>query len=186
MEKDSHTMEEINIGAMNSLVDATTEHLRTAHGEDVEFIMADERYALATGLAHEVFKKPEFKKMEITEKIDKIALNRFLGIPLFFAAMWLVFKLTFDLSKPFAEWMSAMTAGPLKGWAVAIMVLIKAPDWTASLLTDGIIAGVGAVLVFVPVIFAMMFFITFLEGSDYMARAAFVMDRAMHVRCTKL
>lgn len=54
------------------------------------------------------------------------------------------------------------------------------PDWTVSLINDGVIAGVGSVLVFVPVIFAMMFFITFLEGSGYMARAAFVMDRAMH------
>jgi ferrous iron transport protein B len=58
--------------------------------------------------------------------------------------------------------------------------LVGAPDWTVSLALDGVIAGVGFVLVFVPVIFAMMFFITFLEGSGYMARAAFVMDRAMH------
>ncbi|HEY6837323.1 MAG TPA: ferrous iron transport protein B, partial [Geobacteraceae bacterium] len=57
---------------------------------------------------------------------------------------------------------------------------VHGPDWTVSLVTDGIIAGTGNVLVFVPVIFAMMFFITFLEGSGYMARAAFVMDRAMH------
>ncbi len=73
-----------------------------------------------------------------------------------------------------------MTSGPFKRWAEAIIGSINAPAWTASLVTDGIIAGVGSVLVFVPVIFAMMFFITFLEGSGYMARAAFVMDRAMH------
>ena len=60
------------------------------------------------------------------------------------------------------------------------MGLVRGPDWLVSLVTDGVIAGVGSVLVFVPVIFAMMFFITFLEGSGYMARAAFVMDRAMH------
>ena len=180
MEKDSHTMEEINIGGTISFVDEKTEHLRKAHGEDIESIMADERYALASGLAHEVLKKPEFKKMEITEKIDKIALNRFLGIPIFLAAMWLVFKLTFDVSKPFADWMNSTASGPFKRWAEVLMSLIKAPDWTASLVTDGVIAGVGSVIVFVPVIFAMMFFITFLEGSGYMARAAFVMDRAMH------
>jgi len=180
MEKDSHTMEEINIGGTISFVDEKTEHLRKAHGEDIESIMADERYALASGLAHEVLKKPEFRKMEITEKIDKIALNRFLGIPIFLAAMWLVFKLTFDVSKPFADWMNSTASGPFKRWAEVLMSLIKAPDWTASLVTDGVIAGVGSVIVFVPVIFAMMFFITFLEGSGYMARAAFVMDRAMH------
>jgi ferrous iron transport protein B len=94
--------------------------------------------------------------------------------------MWLVFKLTFDVSKPFADWLNAMTSGPFTRWAVAVAGLIHAPAWTSSLVTDGVIAGVGSVLVFVPVIFAMMFFITFLEGSGYMARAAFVMDRAMH------
>ncbi len=73
-----------------------------------------------------------------------------------------------------------MIAGPFKRWAEALLGGIGAPDWTVSLVTDGVIAGVGFVLVFVPVIFAMMFFITFLEGSGYMARAAFVMDRAMH------
>jgi ferrous iron transport protein B len=107
-------------------------------------------------------------------------LNRFLGIPLFLAAMWFVFKLTFDVSKPFADWMNAATTGPFKRWAEALVGLVHAPAWTTSLVTDGVIAGVGSVLVFVPVIFAMMFFITFLEGSGYMARAAFVMDRAMH------
>lgn len=180
MEKDSHTMEDINIGDTVPFVDEATEHLRKAHGEDIESIMADERYALASGLAHEVLKKPEFRKMEITEKIDKIALNRFLGIPLFLAAMWIMFKLTFDMSKPFSDWIGLMISGPFKRLAILLIGLMHAPDWTASLVADGIIAGVGNVLVFVPVIFAMMFFITFLEGSGYMARAAFVMDRAMH------
>jgi ferrous iron transport protein B len=73
-----------------------------------------------------------------------------------------------------------MTNGPFKRWAAVLLAAIGAPGWTVSLVNDGIIAGVGFVLVFVPVIFAMMFFITFLEGSGYMARAAFVMDKAMH------
>jgi len=94
--------------------------------------------------------------------------------------MWLVFKLTFDVSTPFADWIDAATAGPLKRWAAAVLGGVGAPDWTVSLVNDGIIAGVGFVLVFVPVIFAMMFFITLLEASGYMARAAFVMDKAMH------
>lgn len=179
MEEDSHVMEEINIGD-KSFIEEATKHLKKAHGDDVESIMADERYALASGLTHEVLKKPEFRKMEMTEKIDKIVLNRFLGIPIFLAAMWVVFKLTFDFSAPFSDWIDAMTTGPFKRWAEAILGFIHAPEWTVSLATDGVIAGVGFVIVFVPVIFAMMFFITFLEGSGYMARAAFVMDRAMH------
>jgi ferrous iron transport protein B len=179
MEGDSHVRNEVgNIG--DAPMAEALRHLRKAHGEDIEAIMADTRYSLATGLTREVLRKPELRKMEITEKIDRIVLNRFLGIPIFLAAMWLVFKLTFDLSAPFADWLDAMTGGPFKRWAEAILGTIGAPDWTVSLVNEGIIAGVGFVLVFVPVIFAMMFFITFLEGSGYMARAAFVMDRAMH------
>lgn len=180
MEGDSHVMKEVSLSGNGTFVNDAVTHLKKAHGEDIESLMADERYAIASGLTHEVLKRPELRKMEITEKIDKIVLNRFLGIPIFLAAMWLVFKLTFDVATPFVDWIDTMTAGPFKRWTEAFMGLINAPDWTISLVTEGIIAGVGFVLVFVPVIFAMMFFITFLEGSGYMARAAFVMDRAMH------
>jgi ferrous iron transport protein B len=179
MEGDSHVHEET--GAVGSdLLDEALHHLRRAHGEDIEALMADARYALASGLTREVLEKPELRKMELTEKIDRVVLNRFLGIPIFLAAMWIMFKLTFDLSKPYADWIGEMISGPFKRWAEVLVGLVHAPDWTVSLVTDGIIAGTGNVLVFVPMIFAMMFFITFLEGSGYMARAAFVMDRAMH------
>lgn len=179
MEGDRNVLEETGLDE-NGLLGETLRHMRAAHGEDIESLMADARYAQASGLTHEVLKRPDIRKMELTEKIDRIVLNRFFGIPIFLAAMWLVFKLTFDVSTPFADWMDAMVNGPFRRWAEAILGFIHAPAWTVSLAADGIIAGVGFVLVFVPVIFAMMFFITFLEGSGYMARAAFVMDRAMH------
>ncbi len=178
MEGDEHVVLEGNMKTLP--LEAGIRHLKEVHGDDVESIMADARYAQAAGLTREVLKRPELKKTEMTERIDRIALNRFLGIPLFLAAMWFMFKLTFDVSKPLGDWMNAMTFGPFKRWAEALVGLIHAPAWMSSLVTDGVIAGVGSVLVFVPVIFAMMFFITFLEGSGYMARAAFVMDRAMH------
>jgi ferrous iron transport protein B len=180
MEEDEHVRSELNIADDALLIEGAVSHLKKAHEEDVESIMADARYAQAAGLTREVLKRPELRKTELTEKIDRIALNRFLGIPLFLAAMWIMFKLTFDMSKPFSDWIAAMISGPFKHWAEALVGFIHAPEWTASLVTDGILAGTGNVLVFVPVIFAMMFFITFLEGSGYMARAAFIMDRAMH------
>jgi len=180
MEGDTHVQKEVIFSGDGAFVNKAVVHLKKAHGEDIESIMADERYAQASGLTHEVLKKPELRKMDLTEKIDRAVLNRFLGIPIFLAAMWLTFKLTFDVATPFVDWIDAMTTGPFKRWAEAILGFIHAPEWTASLATDGIIAGVGFVLVFVPVIFAMMFFVTFLEGSGYMARAAFVMDRVMH------
>jgi ferrous iron transport protein B len=154
-------------------------HLRGAHG-DVETLLAEARYGLAAGLTREVLTRPTVDRMELTEQIDRVVLDRFVGIPIFFAAMWLVFKLTFDLSTPFGDWIDGIASGPAKRWAAAALGALSAPDWTVSLVNDGIISGVGFVLVFVPVILAMMFFITLLEASGYMARAAFVMDRAMH------
>ncbi|MBJ6723893.1 ferrous iron transport protein B [Geomonas sp. Red875] len=179
MERDEHVLRQVNFGD-EALLERALHHLRSEHGDDVESLMAEARYGLASGLTREVLRKPELKKTELTEKIDRVVLNRFLGIPIFLGAMWLMFKLTFDLSKPFGDWINDMTGGPFKHWASILLGAIGAPDWTVSLATEGVISGVGFVLVFVPVIFLMMFFITFLEGSGYMARAAFVMDRAMH------
>lgn len=180
MEADSHLLEEVEVSHDDLKIEEAVHHLKEAHGDDIESIMADVRYSEAAGLTQEVLTKPEIKKKELTEKIDRFALNRYFGIPIFLAAMWLVFKLTFDVSTPFVDWIDEMTAGPFMRWTSAIMSFLHAPEWLVSLATEGVIAGVGFVLVFVPVIFAMMFFITFLEGSGYMARAAFVMDRAMH------
>ena len=179
MEGDTEIAKELNLDSV-ALLDEPLHHLRRAHGEDIESLLAEARYALASGLTREVLRKPAVPRQELTEKIDRIVLHRLFGIPIFLGAMWLVFKLTFDLSSPFGGWLEGMIAGPFGRWIEAGMGVIGAPDWTVSLALDGVVAGVGFVLVFVPVIFAMMFFITFLEGSGYMARAAFVMDRAMH------
>jgi ferrous iron transport protein B len=142
--------------------------------------MADARYGLAAGLVREILRKPAGRKRDVTEQIDAVVLNRYLGLPVFFLAMWLVFKLTFDLSAPFTDWIDQAASGPIKRQVSALLGWLGAPYWTVSLAADGVIAGVGMVLTFVPAIFAMMFFITFLEGSGYMARAAFIMDRSMH------
>jgi ferrous iron transport protein B len=179
IEGDAKVAEELGLDAA-PLLQEPLRHLREAHGDDTEALVAEARHGVAAGLTREVLQKPALPRQELTERIDRIVLNRFLGIPIFLAAMWLVFKLTFDLSSPFGDWIDGLTNGPLKRWAAALLGGIGAPDWTVSLVNDGIISGVGFVLVFVPVIFAMMFFITFLEGSGYMARAAFVMDKAMH------
>ena len=179
MEADERALADSNL-SVSDLPQHPFDHLIKAHGDDLEGLMADTRYSLAAGLTREVLVKRDQHKQELTERIDRVVLNRFLGIPIFLLAMLLLFKLTFDLSAPFEGWLDSMINGPFRRWATAIFSAIGAPDWTVSLVNDGVIAGVGAVLVFVPVIFAMMFFITFLEGSGYMARAAFVMDRAMH------
>ncbi|MBN2655131.1 MAG: ferrous iron transport protein B [Nitrospirae bacterium] len=180
IEGDSKAIEDSGLKIDNSAIEHITSHLHAAHDSDLESVMADARYGLVSGLVREALVRPGVQRVELTEKIDRVVLNKYLGIPIFFAAMWLVFKLTFDISSPFMDWIDGVTAGPFSKWSAAAMQSFGLPDWTVSLFTEGVVAGVGFVLVFVPVIFAMMFFITFLEGSGYMARAAFVMDKAMH------
>jgi ferrous iron transport protein B len=180
LEGDEGVRRKLNILGTETLVGQAVGHLRKAHGDDLESLMTDVRYAQAAGVTREVLHRPQTSKVELTEKIDRVVLSRLFGIPVFFVSMWLLFKLTFDVSTPFVDWVDAVITGPFTRWTEAALTAAGASDWLVSLAIDGVIGGVGSVLVFVPVIFAMMFFITLLEGSGYMARAAFVMDRAMH------
>ena len=90
-----------------------------------------------------------------------------------------MFKLVVDVSAYVLDWVDAVFAGPLTRWTVGLLGLFEAPEWFVSLVTDGVIAGVGAVLVFVPGLIVLYLFLTLLEDSGYMARVAFVMDRVM-------
>ncbi len=120
------------------------------------------------------------KKIPLTERIDLIVTNRFLGIPIFLSLMYLMFMLTFDwLGFPLSDALDSLLSGPVtKGISLALSAA-GASEFIKDLVIDGIVAGVGGVLVFVPQIFILFFFISLLEDSGYMARVALVMDRLM-------
>jgi ferrous iron transport protein B len=167
--------------------DALCEQARSAaarvhavYGDDVELLVADRRYGFVHGLAHQVVKRRGGQRRNLTDRIDDIAAHRLLGLPIFFGLMALVFKLTADASAPFVDWIDA-TVGVLAGWVAAGLTALAAPAWLISLLVDGVMAGVGGVLVFLPVLLILYFCLALLEDSGYMARAAFVMDRLMHL-----
>jgi len=181
LEEDQRILSQFDLEHQNYANNEAVKHLKQAHDSDLESLMTDMRYAQASGLVQETVTRPLIRKQEITEKIDKFILNRYLSLPLFFGIIWLMFKLTFDVAAPFVNWIDGVFSGPLTNWVSYILTAIGASPWLHSLLIEGIIGGVGFVLVFVPVISSMMFFITFLEGCGYMARAAFVMDRYMHM-----
>ncbi|MBX6422226.1 ferrous iron transport protein B [Thermosulfurimonas sp. F29] len=176
LEEDEKVMKETGISALPDL--PGLRHLRSAHG-DLGQVLAETRYGLAAGVVRECARR-EAPRPDLSEKLDRIFLHRYLGLPVFLGAMWLLFKLAFDLSAPFADWLDTLISGALTDTLAWVLSGVSAPEWFRSLVLDGIVAGVGTVAVFLPVIFAMMFLITFLEGSGYLARAAFVMDRAMH------
>lgn len=120
------------------------------------------------------------EKRTLTDYIDLIATNRFLGIPFFLFLLYIVFELTFEwLGFPLSNLLDAFFSGPLTTWTTEALNAIHAQPFLKSVVLDGIIAGVGGVLVFVPQIFILFFFISLLEDSGYMARVAVVMDRLM-------
>jgi ferrous iron transport protein B len=156
------------------LREEAAEKIKSVYGSDADMVIADARYGFISGLLKDVLKKPPIERVSLSDKIDKIIVNRWLGIPIFLGLMYLVFQFVFTVSVPFMDWIDAFF-GWLGGYAANI-----SPDWLGSLVADGIIGGVGSVLVFVPPIFLLFIAISILEDSGYMARAAFVMDRLMH------
>lgn len=120
------------------------------------------------------------KPLTLTEKIDAIVTNKYLGLPIFLLFMYIMFMLTFDwLGSPLADLLDQFFSGPLTDWLSKLLSLIGASPFIKELVLSGIVSGVGGVLVFVPQIFILFFFISLLEDSGYMARVAMVMDRFM-------
>jgi ferrous iron transport protein B len=118
----------------------------------------------------------------LTEYIDPIVTNRYLGLLIFLGFMFLIFKLTFDwLGTPLSDLLDRFFSGPLTDWAEKGLTFVGASTFIKDVIIQGIIGGVGGVLVFVPQIFILFFFISLLEDSGYMARIAMVMDRIMEL-----
>ncbi|MFJ8351890.1 ferrous iron transport protein B [Bacillus paramycoides] len=119
-------------------------------------------------------------KIPFSETIDKLITHKILGLPIFLAVMFFIFQVTFTwIGTPLSDMLDGFFGGQLTDWVTAGLASVGASDFIQALVTEGIIAGVGAVLVFVPQIFALFFFISLLEDSGYMARIAVVMDRIM-------
>nr|WP_251554909.1 ferrous iron transport protein B [Neobacillus muris] len=116
----------------------------------------------------------------LTDKVDHIVTNKYLGMPIFLFFMYLMFMLTFDwLGTPLSDALDALLTGPVTSWFEAALAYAGASEFIHALVIEGLVAGVGGVLVFVPQIFILFFFISLLEDSGYMARVALVMDRIM-------
>ncbi|HWQ76780.1 MAG TPA: ferrous iron transport protein B [Syntrophomonas sp.] len=149
--------------------------LQSVLGDEPELLIVDGRYAFVRGVCREVIKYPAADRATVTEAIDKVLLNRIWGIPIFLGMMWILFQLTFTLGAPLMDWMDAGFS-----WLGDVVTANTQPGLLQSLLVDGIIGGVGGVLVFLPNIILLFLGIALLEDSGYMSRAAFIMDRIMH------
>lgn len=154
------------------------QRLRAHFGDDAHTVLADQRYGFISGACQEAVKMTVERRHSMSDRIDEVLTSRLLGLPIFLLLMYLVFKLTFTVGEPLMhgveilfKWLAAVTT---QHWPEAL------GETGRSLVVDGIMAGVGGVLVFVPTIALLFLAIAALEDSGYMARAAFIMDGIMH------
>jgi len=153
--------------------------LESRLGEDVETYMIERRYGFIKGLVQASVKGLSVeRRLSISDRIDGVVTNRILGLPIFLGLMWATFNLVFKIGNPMADAIDAFFGWLAEGSA-SLVTTMGAPEWVASLIADGIIGGIGSVLVFLPNIMLLFLAISILEDSGYMARAAFVMDRVM-------
>jgi ferrous iron transport protein B len=171
--------EEVNGQAVAKVAASQAADLIAEFGDDVDIVMADRRYSIISDIQRQVIHKSGNVGATITERIDGIVTNRLIGLPIFLAVMYLVFRLVIDVSAPFLDWIDNVINGPVAGGASALLTLIGSPLWLHSLVIEGVIAGVGGILTFIPGLIVLFFFLAILEDSGYLARAAFVMDRFM-------
>ena len=159
--------------------DAERERLQALYKTDIDTLIAEERYTWINRLVHEAVKgQPEGPTL--SDRVDTVVMHPVSGLFIFFAIMWVVFKFSTDVAAPFVNWISLFVSDYLAHWVQELLTLVHLQNsWFASLITDGILAGVGGVLVFVPVLMFLYMGMAIMEDSGYMARAAFVMDRYM-------
>jgi ferrous iron transport protein B len=154
--------------------------LRELQGEDLDVLFADRRYQWINQLVHNSVYHPTSASNSLSDRIDGVLIHRHVGIPIFMFVMWVVFILTATVSAPYVDWIDYLISGPITNWVGALLSAIGLGDtWVNSLFVDGIIAGVGGVLVFIPVLTFLYLALAILEDTGYMARGAFVMDRVM-------
>lgn len=154
-------------------------HIEDVCGDSAEMILADRRYGYISGACTETVRQPVEDRHHISDEIDKLVTHRALGLPIFAMMMYGVFQLTFWVGGPIVDLLDWAIHVQLTG-AVAGVWPAEAAPLLRSLLLDGVIGGVGSVLVFVPLIVLLFLGVAILEDTGYMARAAFLMDRLMH------
>jgi ferrous iron transport protein B len=178
LEQDSDLLSKVQSRPLLDILDREIGRLKILFRDDPEIIIADKRYGFISGACQETVKTTIELRHTTSDLADAVLTHRVLGLPIFLLLMYLVFYLTFSLAAWPMAWLEH-----LFGFLSASLADLWPPNtdnWLRSLLIDGIIPGVGGILVFLPNILILFLAIALLEDSGYMARAAFIMDRLMH------
>ena len=176
---DKDAAEKIIAAAEVQMDDDSESIITNEMDDDSESIITNERYEFITGLLEGSYVKKNAGNMTISDKIDRVVTNRWLAIPIFLLIMWVVYFLAINtVGTMGTDWVNDVLFGEIVPGAVGgFLESIGTADWLQGLILDGIVAGVGAVLGFLPQMIVLFICLAFLEGCGYMARIAFIMDR---------
>jgi ferrous iron transport protein B len=156
--------------------EVSRERLTEFYQDQPEMVLTDQRYGFVGGALKEVLKVTSESKFDLSRQVDLLLTNRILGFPLFIFFIWAMFQITFTLGAYPMEWIDVGV-----GWLGTLVTQIMPAGLLRDLLVDGVIAGVGSVIIFLPNIMLLFFCIALFEDTGYLARAAFIMDRVMHL-----
>ena len=178
LEKDDKITEQ-----MKSVPDVSAEikQLEDKFDDDTESIITNERYVYISSIIGDCITKNKKNAMTTSDKIDRIVTNRWLALPIFAVVMWIVYYVSVStVGTIVTDWTNDVLFGEIIPPAIEnLLNAIHCADWLQGLILDGIVAGVGAVLGFVPQMLVLFLFLAFLESCGYMARVAFIMDRIL-------
>ncbi|MFH1160593.1 MAG: ferrous iron transport protein B, partial [bacterium] len=162
---------------ISDVVAQEVQRLEQIYREDTPSLITDARYGFISGALKESLKAnpAQIKHRTLTDRIDHILTHKYLGFPFFLFFLWFMFQTTFSLGEYPKQWIELGVA-----WIGSTLGALMPPGPLKDLLTDGVINGVGSVIVFLPNILILFFFISIMEDTGYMARAAFIMDKLMH------
>ena len=164
------------IETLNAQLREITEDIKSEFKDTAENVISDAKYGFIAGALKETYEaQTKEESKTLTDKIDNVVTSKWFGYPIFLLALFITFNATFFVGAYPMEWIE-ISVGVFASWFSGAM----APGMLRDLLVDGIISGVGGVLVFLPNILILYFFISLMESSGYMARAAFIMDKLMH------
>ena len=149
--------------------------------DDIDILAADARYGFVNGLIQKSVCRINEVSRHTTEKIDHIVLNRYLGIPVFLLVMYAMFMFTINIGTAFVDFFDQSVGAILVDGLRLVLTGIDFPEWLVVLITQGVGGGIQVVASFIPIIGFLFMFLSALEDSGYMARAAFVMDRFMRM-----
>ncbi|MCK5893095.1 MAG: Fe(2+) transporter permease subunit FeoB [Endozoicomonadaceae bacterium] len=162
------------------IVQCSRTSLEATCGEDADILIADARYRFISNITGQVLERCGTLSESISAKIDAVVLHRILGLPIFLGIMYLLFLFTIQVGSAFIDFFDIFSGILLVDGVRYLLIRINAPEFLTTLLADGVGTGIQTVSTFIPVIACLFLFLSILEDSGYMVRAAFVIDRAMN------